>query len=113
MVLLVQLEQGRVSLDSKHYYFESFREIELPDAAITIEEVPGSGGTSFTLRTDALARQVWVLAAEEGIFSDNFFDLIPGLPHTVTFQRRSSGDEAFVQDKPGMLTVRSMKDFIA
>ncbi|WP_110933886.1 beta-mannosidase [Paenibacillus bouchesdurhonensis] len=113
VVLLVQLEQGRVSLDSKHYYFESFREIELPDAAITIEEVPGSGGTSFTLRTDALARQVWVLAAEEGIFSDNFFDLIPGLPHTVTFQRRSSGDEAFVQDKPGMLTVRSMKDFIA
>lgn len=113
VVLLVQLEQEGDVLDSKHYYFTSFREIELPEAAITIEEVPGSGGTSFTLQTDALARQVWILAEEEGIFSDNFFDLIPGLPHTVTFQRRSSGDEAFVQDKPGMLTVRSMKDFIA
>ncbi|AZK48395.1 beta-mannosidase [Paenibacillus lentus] len=113
VVLLVQLEQAGVVLDSKHFYFASFREIELPDAEITIEEVPGSGGTSFTLQSDSLARQVWVLAEEEGIFSDNFFDLIPGLPHTVTFQRRSSGDKAFVQDKPGMLTVRSMKNFIA
>ncbi|WP_055109205.1 beta-mannosidase [Paenibacillus ihumii] len=112
VVLLAQLEEDGATLDSKPYYFETFREIDWPEASITVEEVPGSEGTSFMLRTDALARQVWLSTEEEGIFSDNFFDLIPGVPHTVTFYRRSSGEEAFTQGKPGALTVSSMKDFI-
>ncbi|MUG44141.1 beta-mannosidase [Paenibacillus woosongensis] len=112
VVLLAELEGDGAMLDSKPYYFESFREIEWPEASVMVEEIPGSEGTSFRLKTDALARQVWLSAEEEGIFTDNFFDLIPGVPHTVTFQRRSSGNEAFVPGKPGALTVSSMRDFI-
>lgn len=113
VVLLAELEGDGAMLDSKPYYFESFREIEWPEAAVTVEEIPGSEGTSFRLKTDALARQVWLSAEEEGIFTDNFFDLIPGVPHTVTFRRRSSGHAAaFVPGKPGALTVRSMREFI-
>lgn len=112
VVLLAQLEQDGTVLASKHYYFENSREIEWPEVSITVEEIPGSGGTSFMLQSDALARQVWLSAEEEGIFSDNFFDLIPGEPHVVTFHRRSNGNEAFSLGKPGLLTIRSMKDFI-
>ncbi|MNJ47856.1 hypothetical protein D3C77_430280 [compost metagenome] len=112
VVLLAKLEQDDIELDSKHYYFESLREISWPQPTIMVEEVAGSDGTTFTLKTDALARQVWLSAEEEGIFSDNFFDLIPGIPYTVSFRRRSSGEEAFIPGKPGALAVRSMKDFI-
>ncbi|WP_410771197.1 beta-mannosidase [Fontibacillus sp. BL9] len=113
-VLLASLESGGRVLDSQHFYFDSFRELKLPQAAIAVEEVPGSEGCAFTLKTDALARRVWLHAEEEGIFSDNFFDLIPGRPVTVEFRRRSgSGNEAFVAGSPGTVSVRSMCDFMA
>ncbi len=114
-VLLVSLEDGdgRV-MDSRHVYFERSRELVLPDATITVTEVPGRGGSAFMLQTDKLARQVWLHAEEEGIFSDNFFDLIPGQPVTVEFRRRggSGSEEAFVLGSPGTLSVRSMRDFV-
>jgi len=112
-VLVVSMKQGNELLVSKPYYFTSFRNIELPQSSITMHEVPGTNGSSFTLECDTLARQVWLSAEEDGIFSDNFFDLIPGMPMTVQFYRRSFGDEAFVLDSPGHVTVRSMRDFIS
>ncbi|WP_019640622.1 beta-mannosidase [Paenibacillus fonticola] len=111
-VLLAKLEENGAELDSKHHYFASLREIEWPETVITVEEVPGSGGTSFKLQANALAKQVWLCAEEEGIFTDNFFDLIPGVPHTVSFHRRSMGEAPFIPGTPGLLEVRSMKDFI-
>lgn len=105
--------EGRV-LDSRHAYFAGARELTLPEAAITVTEVLSSGSSAFTLETDALARQVWIHAEEEGIFSDNFFDLLPGQPVTVEFRRRGGegSAEAFVPGSPGSVTVRSMRDFV-
>jgi len=76
--------------------------------------VAGSGGSQYTLISDVLARQVWISAEEEGIFSDNYFDLIPGVPVTVEFRRRggTGSAEPFVAGHPGKLTVHSMADFV-
>lgn len=113
VVLHVALESGGQVLDSQHFYFESHRELNLPEAKITVEEVPGSQGSAFTLNTDVLARQVWLHAEAEGIFTDNFFDLIPGQPVTVEFSRRSGdiANDAFVPGTPGALSVTSMRDY--
>lgn len=112
-VLYVSLVSGGHVLDSRNVYFTASRDLKLPEAGVSVKEIPGSGGSRFTLETDALARQVWLQAEEEGIFSDNYFDLIPGVPVTVEFRRRSgSGGEAFVPGSPGNISVRSMKDFI-
>lgn len=118
VVLLATVEQEhageRVVLARRPHYFASFRDIELPPAKVTVEEVPGSGGSAFKLSTDALARQVWLHAEEEGVFSDNFFDLIPGQPVTVEFRRRGGlGGEAFVTGSPGALSVSTMRDYTA
>ncbi|RCX18229.1 beta-mannosidase [Fontibacillus phaseoli] len=113
-VLHVSLEAGDGQvMANRHVYFERSRELVLPDAAITVTEVSGKGGSTFTLQADKLARQVWLQAEEEGIFTDNFFDLIPGQPVTVEFRRRGGSDSeaAFVLGSPGTLTVRSMRDF--
>ncbi|MEF2966421.1 glycoside hydrolase family 2 protein [Paenibacillus sp. M1] len=114
VVLLASITRGGSVLDHKYFYFVSSRSIDLPQATIAVKEVPGSGGNRFTVETDALARQVCLQASEEGIFSDNFFDLIPGLPVTVEFRRRcEAGSEAFAAGSPGTLTVLSMRDFMA
>lgn len=99
-------------LDSKEFYFASFKEIKLPQVQISVKEVPGSAGSAFLLESNQLARQVWLSSEEEGIFSDNFFDLIPGIPVTVHFRVRSNGEEAFVSGAPGEITVHSMVNFV-
>ncbi|OAS21847.1 beta-mannosidase [Paenibacillus oryzisoli] len=100
-------------VDSKPYYFVSAKEIVLPLTQISVQEVSGSGGTRYTLQSSVLARQVWISAEVEGIFSDNYLDLIPGIPVTVEFQQRSYGvGEAFTPGNPGKLTVQSMADFV-
>ncbi|MNW68754.1 hypothetical protein D3C74_476020 [compost metagenome] len=75
-------------------------------------EVPGSGGLSFTVSSDVLARGVYLTAEEEGIFSDNFFDLLPGEPKTVQFSLRGSGEQDFIPAAPKGLEVRSMADYV-
>ncbi|MNL74766.1 hypothetical protein D3C87_2004490 [compost metagenome] len=51
-------------------------------------------------------------AEEEGIFSDNFFDLLPGELKTVEFFLRGSGDQDFIPAAPKGLEIHSMADYI-
>lgn len=114
VVLHAALEIEGQPVDSKPFYFASAKELLLPQANITLQEEAGSGGSRYTLVSDVLARQVWILAEEDGIFSDNYFDLIPGIPVTVEFRRRGGegSAEPFITGHPGKLTVRSMIDFV-
>ncbi len=114
VVLHAVLEVDGHEVDSKSFYFVSDKELSLPQANITLLEEDGSDGSRYTLVSDALARQVWISAEEEGIFSDNYFDLIPGIPLTVEFRKRGGegSGEPFVAGHPGKLIVRSMVDFV-
>jgi beta-mannosidase len=100
-------------LDSKEFYFSFSKHLELKlDPSIEVAEVEGSAGTEFVLTVRSLAKQVWLQSEEEGIFSDNFFDLVPGLQKTVQFLKRDAGGAAFAPASPGRLEVKSMIDFI-
>lgn len=114
VVLLASLELDGAPADSKPFYFVSGKDLILPAAQIEVREVPGSGGAKYTLVSGLLARQVWIQAEREGIFSDNYFDMMPGVPVTVEFRRRGAAadDEAFVPGAPGEIRVRSMADFV-
>jgi beta-mannosidase len=112
VVLALRLEQeGQVRCRTEHYLV-SDRELHLPRPVIHLTEEPGSGGTRFTLSADLLAKQVWLKAEADGIFSDNFFDLIPGRPKMVEFLSRPEGSRQFAPAHPGVLTVRSMSDMV-
>jgi len=112
VVLLAQLLQDDV-LDSKTHYFVNDKALRLQRPNIRISEVDGSGGTAFVLESDVLARHVWLSQDEEGFYSDNFFDLIPGIPVTVSFNRRNAaGETPFATGRPGQVEVRSMADCI-
>jgi beta-mannosidase len=111
-VLKADLVEGGRVLDSQLHYFVPAKDIRLSKANVTIREVPGSNGTAFTLETDTLAKQVALFAEAEGIFTDNWFDLIPGIPVTVGFLGRGAGGRAFAPARPGRVTVRSFADWI-
>jgi beta-mannosidase len=110
-VLVAQLVQKNTLLALVEHYFLYSKYLELTEPEIKIEEVDGSVGT-YTLTARSLAKQVWLQSEEEGIFSDNFFDLIPGIPKTVQFMKRRGDTVGFTPGVPADLTVRSMFDFV-
>lgn len=112
VVLLAQLLSDGDVVDSKTFYFVNDKDLRLHHPTISVKEVEGSSGTTFVLESNVLARHVWLSAEVEGFYSDNDFDLIPGIPVTVSFSRRDNGEQAFVPDKPGQFEVRSMADCI-
>ncbi|RCW45502.1 beta-mannosidase [Paenibacillus prosopidis] len=113
LVLLAELDQSEHPVDCKEFYFVCAKELKLASGAIRITEVEGSNGTRYKVETDVLAKQVWLSAEREGRFSDNFFDLIPGVAKTVEFCRRESGEAMSRPAVPGRVTARSMIDFLA
>ncbi|MGO4347781.1 glycoside hydrolase family 2 protein [Paenibacillus sp. MCAF9] len=113
VVLYAELTQGGKLIDSKEHYFVKAKEQKLASAVIRISEVEGSNGTSFALETDVLAKQVWITAEHEGMFTDNFFDLIPGVAKIVEFRLRESGEAASKPIAAGKVQARSMIDFLA
>jgi beta-mannosidase len=96
---------------SEGHYFVPMGKLKLTAPSIRVRRLEEDGGVRFMLETDVLAKAVWLQAEAEGIFSDNFFDLIPGQPRTVEFHARSEGQSPFVPADPGAVTVRSLVDF--
>jgi beta-mannosidase len=109
VVLLAELEENRNILDLKEHYFVTTRELELEKPEIDITEVEGSKGVEFILSTNVLAKQVQLSSETEGFFSDNYFDLVPGVSKRVSFVSRV--DDYSIQS-PKKLEVSSMVEYM-
>lgn len=104
---------SEASAISKLFYFASAKELRLEAATITVKEVSGSDGTAYELSTDKLAKQVWLKTERAGRFTDNFFDLIPGVTKVVLFVNREEGEAVSKPTATNAITVSSMIDYLA
>ncbi|WDF52509.1 glycoside hydrolase family 2 TIM barrel-domain containing protein [Paenibacillus sp. KACC 21273] len=133
-ILVAELEHENQLLHTEIAYFVSATELPLQQPNIQVVETEVDGVIAYELTTDVLARQIWLNTASEGIFSDNFFDLIPGVTKTVQFKQLQTLEDVhhanemqsesnivqpsvshspqFVPAKPEDLQVQSMADFI-
>jgi beta-mannosidase len=60
-------------------FFKPFKELQLPRPVVNVSTESVPGGFELTLVSDKLARNVYLqIGDEEGFFSDNYFDLLPG-----------------------------------
>ncbi|PYE50102.1 beta-mannosidase [Paenibacillus barcinonensis] len=111
-LLRLELSQhGEADLVQEHYFVPT-KDLELKLASIKVTGGEDEQGVHLVLESDVLAKQVWISSQAEGVFSDNFFDLIPGLPVKVRFTSREALQHAGVISDPGTVEVRSMCDFI-
>ncbi|MBY0218827.1 MULTISPECIES: glycosyl hydrolase 2 galactose-binding domain-containing protein [Paenibacillus] len=111
---LLRLElkrKGHADIVQEHYFAPS-KDLALKQAAIQVTEVQESDGSYVVLESDTLAKQVWISTEAEGVFSDNFFDLIPSIPVKVKFTSREGLQHAGAASETGAIEVRSMADFI-
>lgn len=104
-------QKGHADIVQEHYFAPS-KDIGLKQASIQVTEVQENDGSYLVLESDTLAKQVWISTEAEGVFSDNFFDLIPGIPVKVKFTSREGLQNAGAVSKAGAIEVRSMADFI-
>lgn len=112
VLLRLDLHQDGAADIVQEHYFVPAKDLALQQANIKVSEVTDEEGKHLVLESDQLAKQVWVSSETEGIFSDNFFDLIPSIPVKVKFTSREALQRADVISNPGPIEVRSMIDFI-
>lgn len=73
-------------LHRRLFYFETPRKLALAPTRIALGVEQVNEGYRITLQSDKLAKNVYLSTANDGFFSDNFFDLLPGERKTVLFK---------------------------
>jgi len=82
------VKDGKV-LSKNNLFFKPFKELKVTKPGVTYEITKAEQGFDITLKTDKLAKNVYLqMGDEEGFFSDNYFDMLPG--ETVTINLNSS-----------------------
>ncbi|MGH9763530.1 MAG: glycoside hydrolase family 2 protein, partial [Blastocatellia bacterium] len=106
----LRVDGKRVS--DNRLFFKPYKELDLPAAKIASRVRPVAGGYEISLKSDGLARAVYLSVENvgrsvDGQFSDNFFDLLPGKPVTVIFK---AGSETRLDAIRDGLRVSSLAD---
>ena len=72
-------------LYANNYYLVQQKQMRYPEARVAREVTPVEGGYEVTLRSEVFVRGLYLSVEGEMLhFSDNFFDLLPGEPRTVS-----------------------------
>ena len=72
------IENGKV-ISNNMLYFKPIKNVLLPKPDVKFSIESADGGFEITLNTDKLAKNLYMtIGDEEGFFSDNYFDLLPG-----------------------------------
>jgi beta-mannosidase len=93
--LVADLEVGGQMVSRNLIFFDVTHALDLPVAPrIESNLSKVDGGYSITLRTPALARNVYMSYGDLDVrMSDNFFDLLPGEPVAITLKTSSTLDQ--------------------
>ena len=92
IVFSVKLLQGNKLLASNLSYFSAPKDLKLQKPVITKLVAVSEQGYSITLTSDKLVKDLYLDIDEKGMFSDNYFDLLPGEKMIVSFKTKEKTD---------------------
>lgn len=93
-MLVVELNQNGTALSDNTLFFKPIKDVLLPKPEVKSEINVTDGGFEITLTTDKLAKNLYMtIGDEEGFFSDNYFDLIPGQTVKVKLETKISKEK--------------------
>ena len=86
-LLVVELVENNAVLSSNTLFFKPIKDVVLSKPQVKSEIAQTDGGFEITLTTDKLAKNLYMtIGDEEGFFSDNYFDLLPGQTVKIKLQ---------------------------
>lgn len=87
LVLNVKLKNGKETLAFKNFYFLSEKELDLPSVMVEKSIKKEKDDYIIRLSSSRLAKSVYLFSDEnDGFFSDNYFDLLPGEVKVIRFR---------------------------
>jgi beta-mannosidase len=86
IVLSAKVIWKELPLSEKNYYFALPKNLNLPEPGLTKNIKTTPGGYRIILAADKLAKNVYLSIDEDGFFTDNFFDIMPGGHKVVEFK---------------------------
>jgi beta-mannosidase len=96
-LLVVELVENNAVLSSNTLFFKPIKDVLLPKPQVKYEIASTNGGFEITLSSDKLAKNLYMtIGDEEGFFSDNYFDLLPG--QTVKIKLETSLSKEKLQE---------------
>jgi len=99
------VEKGKV-ISKNIFYFRPFKELKITKPTIDYSISKSTDGFEFEIETDKLAKNIYLqIGDEEGFFSDNYFDLIPGEKAVINLRTEISEDKL-----KEVLTIRTLDD---
>lgn len=94
VVQIVLKDAEGKELYQRLYYALPPKKLNLPKAKVSVAVQAEDSGYALTLSSDRLAKNVMIQTSADGFFSDNYFDLLPGVRKTVHFKTKSLLDDA-------------------
>lgn len=99
------IENGK-SVSRNVFFFRPFKELNVPNPQVDHTIVKADNGFQIELKTDKLAKNVYLqIGDEEGFFTDNYFDMLPGEKITINLKTKISEEKL-----NELLTVRTLDD---
>ena len=94
LVLVSRLMNGDSLLAENISYFTSPKNLNLKQPKLSKKITKIYSGFSIELTANTLAKSVYLTCSDKkGFFNDNYFDLLPGIPRTITVKTQLSPDE--------------------
>ena len=107
VVLLAELKINGKTVSQNEYFFKPFKELSLEQPEIKTYIAQMRNYIRVTFSTDTLAKSVYLSGFNEGFFSDNYFNLIPGKPMNIEFRTK---EKMSAEEFRKRLKVRSLAD---
>jgi len=106
LLLSAELVENNETISKNTFFFRPFKELNVPEPNVEYTVSQADNGFDIEVSTDKLAKNVYFrLGSEEGFFSDNYFDMLPGETRTIHLETEISE-----QQLNEVLTVRTLDD---
>ncbi len=83
---LISLSQNGTFLSKRIFYFDYPKNLKLPSPTISHQIEKTNEGYKVTVKTDKLAKNVFLETSAQGLWSDNYFDLLPNESRVIFFK---------------------------
>jgi beta-mannosidase len=99
------IENGK-TLSRNLFFFRPFKDLNIPTPQVEYSILNTDSGFDIELKTDKLAKNVYLqIEDEEGFFSDNYFDMLPGEKLIINLKTDISEEKL-----NEVLTIRTLDD---
>jgi beta-mannosidase len=94
VILITKLLTPETTISENNFLFVYPKDLKLKKPNITFDYKKVDVGYKLIFTTNTFAKNVYLSSvSDSGFFTDNYFDLLPGLPVTITFKTNRKFDD--------------------